>query len=84
MNLYASLLRTGVPAVVGWLVAVALRHGLDLDPTAVTGVLTPIVIFVYYGVFRFAEEHLSPRFGWLLGYARPPRYEAPRVPLPKT
>lgn len=84
MNLYASLLRTGVPAAVGWLVAVALRHGLDLDPTAVTGVLTPIVIFVYYGVFRFAEERLSPRFGWLLGYARPPKYEGQQLSLPKT
>ncbi|MFH9246706.1 hypothetical protein ACH4LK_14900 [Streptomyces lydicus] len=84
MNLYASLLRTGVPAAVGWLVAVALRHGLDLDPTAVTGVLTPVAIFAYYGVFRFAEEHLSPRFGWLLGYARPPKYEGSQLPLPRT
>ncbi|MCZ4098312.1 hypothetical protein [Streptomyces sp. H39-C1] len=70
MNLYASLLRTGVPAAVGWLVAVALRHGLDLDASAVTGVLTPIATFIYYGVFRFAEEHLSPQFGWLLGYTK--------------
>ncbi|MFC7870752.1 hypothetical protein ACFUS2_06255 [[Kitasatospora] papulosa] len=84
MNLYASLLRTGVPAAVGWLVAVALRHGLDLDATAVSGVLTPVVIFVYYGVFRFAEEHVSPRFGWLLGYARPPKYEDPQLSLPRT
>ncbi|MET9353600.1 hypothetical protein ABZY14_11450 [Streptomyces sp. NPDC006617] len=83
MNLYASLLRTGVPAAVGWLVAVALRHGLDLDATAVSGVLTPAVIFVYYGVFRFAEEHVSPRFGWLLGYARPPKYEDPQLSPPR-
>ncbi|MCX5328115.1 hypothetical protein [Streptomyces sp. NBC_00140] len=84
MNLYASLLRTGVPAVVGWLVAVALRHGLDLDTTAVTGVLTPVAIFAYYGVFRFAEERLSPQFGWLLGYARPPKYESTSLTLPRT
>ncbi|MGW3651084.1 hypothetical protein JIX56_19710 [Streptomyces sp. CA-210063] len=75
MNFYTSLLRTGVPAVAGWLVAVALSHGLHLDATAVTGVLTPIATFAYYGVFRFAEEHLSPRFGWLLGYAKPPSYD---------
>ncbi|MFD9792083.1 hypothetical protein ACFWXK_14155 [Streptomyces sp. NPDC059070] len=74
MNLYVSLVRTGVPAAVGWGVAVALRHGLDLDATAVTGVLTPVASFAYYGLFRLAEEHLSPRFGWLLGYARPPKY----------
>lgn len=84
MNLYASLLRTGVPAAVGWLVAVAFRHGLDLDASAVTGVLTPVVTFSYYGVFRFAEEYLSPRFGWLLGYARPPKYENTSLTLPGT
>jgi hypothetical protein len=84
VNLYVSLLRTGVPSVVGWLVAVALRHGLDLDASAVTGVLTPVAAFAYYGVFRFAEEHLSPRFGWLLGYARPPKYEGAPLPLPRT
>ncbi|MEU6475344.1 hypothetical protein ABZ858_00365 [Streptomyces sp. NPDC047017] len=84
MNLYASLLRTGVPAAVGWLVALALRHGLSLEPAAVAGVLTPATIFVYYGVFRFAEERVSPRFGWLLGYARPPKYEGPKRPLPTT
>ncbi|MEU2592369.1 hypothetical protein ABZ649_04710 [Streptomyces albidoflavus] len=74
MNLFVSLLRTGVPVVVGWLVAAAARYGLDLEAGAVAGVLTPIVIFVYYGVFRLAEDRLSPRFGWLLGYAKPPRY----------
>ncbi|WP_405613288.1 hypothetical protein [Streptomyces sp. NBC_00076] len=84
MNVYASLLRTGVPAAVGWLVAVALRHGLDLDATAVTGVLTPVATFSYYGVFRLAEEHLSPRFGWLLGCARPPKYESTSLTLPRT
>lgn len=84
MNFYASLLRTGVPTAVGWLVTVALRHGLDLDATAVTGVLTPVATFSYYGVFRLAEEHLSPRFGWLLGYARPPKYENTSLTLPRT
>ncbi|MFJ9710839.1 hypothetical protein [Streptomyces sp. NPDC101234] len=83
-NLFTSLVRTGVPAAVGWLVALALRHGLALDAAAVTGVLTPVVTFAYYGVFRLAEEHLSPRFGWLLGYARPPKYAAPGLSLPPT
>ncbi|WP_435970243.1 hypothetical protein [Streptomyces sp. Qhu_M48] len=61
----------------GWLVAVALRYGLHLDEAAVTSVLTPVAIFLYYTVFRLAEVHLSPRFGWLLGYARPPKKELP-------
>ncbi|GGT69793.1 hypothetical protein GCM10010207_80290 [Streptomyces atratus] len=29
-----------------------------------------------YGLFRLAEKHVSPRFGWLLGYAKPPVYDA--------
>ncbi|WP_328434853.1 hypothetical protein [Streptomyces sp. NBC_00425] len=82
MNLYTSLVRTGVPAAVGWLIAVGLRYGLRLDETAVTGVLTPVATFAYYGVFRLAEEHLSPRFGWLLGYARPPQYQGASLALP--
>ncbi|MFI9149462.1 hypothetical protein [Streptomyces sp. NPDC053367] len=75
--MFTSLVRTGVPAVAGWLVSESWRYGLHLDETAVTGVLTPAAIFAYYAVFRFAEEHLSPRFGWLLGYARPAKRELP-------
>ncbi|WP_033819776.1 hypothetical protein [Kitasatospora sp. MBT63] len=82
MNVYVSLLRTGVPALVGWLVTLAAGHGLDLDPSALSGVLIPAVGFVYYALFRLAEEHLSPKFGWLLGYARPPHYPAAKAPLP--
>ncbi|MEV7936593.1 hypothetical protein AB0O82_10660 [Kitasatospora sp. NPDC088264] len=82
MNVYVSLLRTGVPALVGWLVALAGRYGLDLDPGAVAGVLAPASGFLYYAIFRFAEEHISPQFGWLLGYARPPQYEAGKAALP--
>lgn len=71
MNVYLSLVRTGVPALVGWLVALAGRYGLDLDPGAVADVLAPVAGFLYYALFRFAEERISPKFGWLLGYARP-------------
>ncbi|GAA1353497.1 hypothetical protein [Streptomyces beijiangensis] len=79
MNVYVSLVRTGVPALVGWLVAVAAAKGLDLDAGAVSGVLTPAVSFGYYAVFRFAEQHVSGKFGWLLGYAKPPVYETVTV-----
>ncbi|WP_406200025.1 hypothetical protein OH807_18415 [Kitasatospora sp. NBC_01560] len=82
MNVYLSLVRTGVPALVGWLVALAGRYGLDLDPGAVADVLAPVAGFLYYALFRFAEERISPKFGWLLGYARPPQYEAGKATLP--
>ncbi|MFD3456840.1 hypothetical protein ACFWVC_32275 [Streptomyces sp. NPDC058691] len=75
MNLFLSLIRTGVPALVGWLVALAARRGLDLDAEALAGVLSPLAAFCYYAVFRLAEQHVSPKFGWLLGYARPPKYD---------
>ncbi|GAA2154083.1 hypothetical protein GCM10009760_52620 [Kitasatospora kazusensis] len=82
MNIYLSLLRTGVPALVGWLAALAARYGLDLDPSALSGVLVPLAGFAYYALFRFAEENVSPTFGWLLGYARPPQYPGGKAELP--
>ncbi|MFJ8430406.1 hypothetical protein ACIQ9P_03780 [Kitasatospora sp. NPDC094019] len=82
MNVYISLLRTGVPALVGLLVATAARYGLDLDPAALAGVLAPVIGFAYYAVFRVAEHVVSPRWGWLLGYAKPPAYPAAKAPLP--
>ncbi|MFF3516131.1 hypothetical protein [Streptomyces sp. NPDC002573] len=42
MNLFVSLIRTGIPALVGWLVAIAAAHGLHLDAQALSGVLTPL------------------------------------------
>jgi Zn-dependent protease with chaperone function len=75
VNLYVSLIRTGIPALVGWLVALASRHGLGLDGQALNEVLVPVAAFCYYAAFRLAEEYVSPRFGWLLGYARPPQYD---------
>ncbi|GAA1161836.1 hypothetical protein F4556_005066 [Kitasatospora gansuensis] len=83
MNLYASLVRTGVPALVGWLVVTAARYGLDLDPTALAGVLLPVVSFAYYALFRLAEHFVSPRWGWLLGYAKPPAYPGGKAVLPQ-
>ncbi len=82
MNIYLSLLRTGVPALVGWLITLAARIGLGLDPSALSGVLVPLVGFAYYAVFRFAEEHVSPKWGWLLGYGRPPEYAGGKAVLP--
>ncbi|MFE2346139.1 hypothetical protein [Kitasatospora cineracea] len=84
MNVYVSLLRTGVPALVGWLVTLAARYGLDLDPAALAGVVAPLVGFAYYAVFRLAECHLSPGWGWLLGYARPPQYPGGKAELPSS
>lgn len=77
----ASIVRTVVPLVVGALVTAFARVGVDLeaDPetvVAVSSAATTIVGALYYAAVRLAETHLGPAFGWLLGYANAPRYDA--------
>jgi len=75
VNLIVSLVRTGVPALAGWLAALAARYGLGLDAQALTSVLMPVAMFCYYTVFRLAEHYVSPAWGWMLGSPRPPQYD---------
>lgn len=56
MILYASIVRTLVPYIVGVLVAQAARVGMDLDPVAATSVVTVVVAGAYYSVARFLEK----------------------------
>lgn len=76
-GLLLSLVRIVAPIVAGWLIAQAARVGLHLDGPTVVSALTSDFAAAYYVVFRWAELRLSPRFGWLLGYAAPPQYVAP-------
>jgi hypothetical protein len=72
-----SIVRTIVPflvALVGpW---VAARLGVGADD--LSNVLTVAIGGVYYFVVRLAEQWL-PQFGWLLGVARAPQYEAAKA-----
>lgn len=61
--MFASVVRTVVPLVVGVVVGQAARIGLDLDPGAVTSVVTVVVGWLYYQSARYLETHVSPRFG---------------------
>lgn len=86
-NVLASIVRTAVPALVGWLLSLAVvGHVLgwfSIDDvtarraaaTATTAVLT----VAYYVVIRLFELYVQPKLGWLLGWAAAPRYEAPGV-----
>lgn len=77
MTLYdylASLWRTVVPYVVGFGVLQLARLGVHVDSASAVGALTALFGSVYYAVFRLLEAHVSPRWGWLLGLARPPQY----------
>ncbi|QFR00707.1 hypothetical protein F9278_36110 [Streptomyces phaeolivaceus] len=84
-NLFVSLMRTLVPGVVGLVLALAARIGLDLDDATVTLYVGAALTAGYYTVFRLLEE-LAERMSWqplqtlagiLLGWARPPQYVRP-------
>lgn len=73
----ASLWRTLVPYVVGFAGVQLARLGIDLDDASLTAALVGGFGTVYYALFRLAEQHLSPSFGWFLGLGRPPVYPKP-------
>lgn len=74
-DLAKSYVRTVVPIVVGLVVTLGLRAGLDLH--GYTPVITAAVTALYYAAARAAEHYLSPKFGWLLGLAGAPKYTPP-------
>lgn len=77
-----SIVRTVVPYIVGALVALGARFGIDLPEDALTEVTMPVVATVvaavYYAVARAAEEYLPQRWQRLgrvmLASVRSPRY----------
>ncbi|MER7833467.1 hypothetical protein [Streptomyces sp. NPDC095602] len=90
MNVLASVLRTAVPVLVGLVVAVTDVLRLDVDHGQVTAVVAAAVTAAYYLLLRLAEAG-ADRIGWepgrivagvLLGWARPPEYQAPRGTAP--
>lgn len=80
-SLYTAIIRTVVPMIAGFLLTQALRLHLHLDQATVTGEVTTGLSAAYYALFSWLEKRVSPRFGWLLGLARPPKYTAPRTSL---
>jgi hypothetical protein len=70
----ASLWRTVVPLIVGTVAAWLAHAGIGVDSATATAWLTGAFAGAYYALFRVLEAHVSPRWGWLLGLARPPHY----------
>ncbi len=68
-----SFIRTYVPIIVGTLATWLLTLGVEIDSSALTGVLVSVVTAVYYGVARLLERKY-PKFGWLLGRPAEPAY----------
>lgn len=74
-TLWASVVRTAVPAIVGALLTWLVGLGVEMDPEfgpALTSLLFAVFAFVYHLGIRLLETHVSPRFGWLLGSAKQP------------
>ena len=80
VSLFPSLMRTGVPLAVGWVITALTSIGVDYGSEKVTAVVTVLFTGAYYTLFRVLER-IAPTggvaeklFGALLGYARPPQY----------
>lgn len=67
-----GLARTVVPIVVGLLVTVALKAGLDLHGYAPE--ITAAVSAGYYALVHYVERFIDPRAGFLLGVAKVAHY----------
>ena len=77
--LFDSLVRTFVPIVVGAVLAFFVTRGITLDPdfeVALTTTITAGLSFAWYALVRVFEVYVSPKFGWLLGLAKAPVYQA--------
>jgi hypothetical protein len=80
MSLYdtlAGLWRTVVPVIVGTVVALLAHAGIGVDSAALTLWLGAAFSSGYYALFHLLETHVSAKWGWLLGLARPPQYKTP-------
>jgi hypothetical protein len=72
-----SVVRTVTPVVAGAILTGALELGVDLPDGVISTAVATVVTTVYYAGARFLEERVGPAWGWLLGYARAPKYTPP-------
>lgn len=77
MNVVPSVVRTGVPLLVGVVVSLAASKGIEVSAELESQLVLLVGAAagsIYHWVVRLLEERW-PRFGWLLGFARAPHYE---------
>lgn len=73
-----SVVRTVTPWVVGFLVTLLAKAGLEWKPSPEAFLITSqVVSAVFYTIVRIAEVHLSPVYGWLIGAKGAPKYVVP-------
>lgn len=68
-----ALIRTVTPFVVGFVVVVLVRLGIDIDNATATAAITTALGTIYYAVVKVLESRW-PSIGRLLGRALPPLY----------
>ncbi len=74
-----GLIRTAISAAVGLLIGWLATRGFNIDPETQAGliaVLTTLSIAAYYALVTLLERKVNPAFGWLLGVAKAPTYDA--------
>lgn len=73
-----AIIRTLVPTVVGTCIAWLAAHGLDLgaNQELFTTALIAACTTGYYALVTLLERKVHPAFGWLLGAAKAPTYDA--------
>lgn len=75
-NFIIAVIRTLIPIVVGWVVALLVSAGIHIDTDLAAGLivsLSTLVASLYYIGVAWLERKW-PWFGWLLGVARNPVY----------
>ncbi|WP_426734332.1 hypothetical protein [Glutamicibacter sp. 2E12] len=73
--LWASIVRTVVPIIVGAVLGFFASTSIPLDPEfegLLNTVLTLLLTTAYYVAVRLFETYVSPKIGWLLGWAKSP------------
>lgn len=75
-----AIIRTVVPFLLGWFVALAAKAGLDIDSATAEASITFLVGTLYYVAVMLLQKYVSPSFGWLLGSPTVPEYVKPVAP----
>ena len=78
-DLTPSIIRTGVPLIVGPVVTWAASKGVDIDGEALTSAIAAVVGLAYYIAARLLERRW-PALGRLLGSKKAPTYLDPPPP----
>ena len=73
-----AAIRTGVAALVGFVVAFLVAQGFDLDESFALNLTTVLTVFftsLYNWLVILLEKKVNPKFGVLLGIPKSPVYD---------